>query len=358
VVAVFGFDIGGANTKAVYIKTCSGHISEFQTALEYFPFWKRNKAQLSTMLTNLASKLAGSIKLDAVAITMTAELSDIFATKREGVNYILDCISQVFTNTPLWVLDVDASLRSVGAAKKEPLKVASANWAATGWMIAHYLSNCVIVDVGSTSTSIIPIHNGRVSAKGKNDLEKLLTGELVYTGSLRTNIAATVQSIPFRGGYIRVSSELFAQTGDIHLILDHITESEYTSDTADGKGKSRFEALSRLAHIVCADTEMLTEQELITIAQYIYEKQTDQIAEAINQVYTNIGPHAKATFPAVVAGLGKDFLSRKSAEKANIKSIIDENTLLPKQAALVSPAAGVALMAADKQEPEGLKWIA
>ncbi len=86
----------------------------------------------------------------------------------------------------------------------------------------------MVVDVGSTSTSIIPIVNGQVAAHGKTDLDKLICGELVYTGSLRTNVAAIVQSIPIRNGVAGVASELFALSGDVHLVLGNITEKDYT----------------------------------------------------------------------------------------------------------------------------------
>ena len=81
------------------------------------------------------------------------------------------------------------------------------------------VKDCVVVDVGSTSASIIPIVNGQVVAKGKTDLEKLMCGELVYTGSLRTNVAAIVQSVPVKDGVAGVASELFALSADVHLIL-------------------------------------------------------------------------------------------------------------------------------------------
>ena len=88
---------------------------------------------------------------------------------------------------------------------------------------------------------------GQVVARGKTDLDKLLCGELVYTGSLRTNVAAIVQSVPIRDGVANVSSELFALSGDIHLIFRKHRSRRYTSETADGRGKTMQEAFARLA---------------------------------------------------------------------------------------------------------------
>jgi probable H4MPT-linked C1 transfer pathway protein len=356
VVNVIGWDIGGANTKAAFISTKNGFVKELNTAIEYYPIWK-DPEKLSTVLSRLKKRVSGSVKPDCVGVTMTAELSDAYRTKREGVNHILAHVAQVFSVTPIFVLDVEATLRSIEEAKSEPLKVAAANWAATGWMVSQLIKDCIIIDVGSTSTSIIPMIKGAISAIGKTDLEKLMNGELVYTGSLRTNIAAIVNSIPIRDGVARVSSELFAQSGDVHLILGNITGKEYTVETADGRGKTRTEAMARLARVVCADIEMLTEQEIIQIATYVYNKQIKQIADGLSQVYDRIKPRTKAKIGAVVTGIGKDFLARNAAQRVGINNIIDLSKLVQNDIATVSTAVGVALMAASKLEGRPVQWM-
>ncbi len=352
---MIGLDIGGANTKAALISTKNGSAEEVKTAGEYFPVWKDPK-KLSDVLSRLAEKLSSTAKLDCVGVTMTAELSDAYQTKRDGVNHILSCVVQVFRDVPIFVLDVEAALRSVEAAKLEPLKVAAANWAATGWLISQLIKNCVVIDVGSTSASIIPVIEGRVSAEGKTDLEKLMNGELVYTGSLRTNIAAIVNSVPIRGGAARVSSELFAQSVDVHLILGNIKENEYTTETADGRGKTRKETMARLARVVCADTEMLTEQEIIQMAKHIHDRQVEQVAEGLSQVYSRIKKLTAQKISVVTTGLGKDFVARKAAQKVGFEKIVDLSVMVGSDAYMASPAVGVALMAASKLKGRTVKW--
>ncbi|MGD2066501.1 MAG: H4MPT-linked C1 transfer pathway protein, partial [Candidatus Bathyarchaeota archaeon] len=77
---ILGLDIGGANTKATYIKTIDGALKEQRTALEYFPIWKDGKDKLPKVLEKLKTKLANSVALDAVGVTITAELSDAYMT--------------------------------------------------------------------------------------------------------------------------------------------------------------------------------------------------------------------------------------------------------------------------------------
>jgi probable H4MPT-linked C1 transfer pathway protein len=272
---------------------------------------------------------------------------------------------------PVFVLGVDSSLWSMEAAKSEPLMVAAANWVATGWIVAQLVKTCVVVDVGSTSTSIIPVVDGRVSAVGKTDLEKLMVGELVYTGSLRTNVATIVSSVPLERGTARVSSELFAQSGDVHLVLGNIGEGEYTTETADGRGRTRREALARLARVVCADIEMLTEEEIVQIAEYVYDRQVEQVVEGLSQVYYQVKSLTTAKVPVVVTGIGKDFIAKTAAQKIGVEEIIDLEKVCLGDAFVyrmhispssqsdlgkASPAVGVALMLASKLEGRKVKW--
>ena len=350
-VDVLGYDVGGANTKAALVSVKKGKLLNVKVAVEYFPIWK-DPEKLTLILLRLKRSLCVT-KLDGLGVTMTAELSDAYQTKREGVNHILGCVKKAFSNVNIYVVSSDAKLESLDVANKEPLGVAAANWVATGWLVAKHLKDCVVVDVGSTSTSIIPIVNGKVVAQGKIDLDKLICGELVYTGSLRTNVATIVKSIPLRNGRAAsVASELFALSADVHLVLGNINEKEYTIVTADKRGKTVLEASARLARVVCADTEMLSRQEIIKIAQFIYDEQIGQVAEGLSKVYANAKSLTSGKVPVVVTGIGKNFIAWKAAETVGVDAIVDLGTILGEKAVLATPAFGVALMAASKLEGE------
>lgn len=347
-VNVLSYDVGGANTKAVFVSHQKGKIVKVKSAVQYFPIWK-NPQKLIQVLEDLKEQLKVK-KLDGLAVTMTAELSDAYQSKKEGVNHILSCVKNVFSKTPIYVLNTTAELIPLANAFEKPLEVAAANWAATGWLVSLKLKDCVIVDVGSTSTSIIPVVNGKVDACGKTDLEKLLCGELVYTGSLRTNVAAIIQSIPIRGGIAGVSSELFALSADVHLILGNITESNYTTETADGRKKTIPDALARLARVVCADTEILGKEELLQIAKYIHKQQIDRVAKSLAEVYNKIKLYNSNKLPVVVTGIGKNFIAYEAAKKIGADEIIDLGDLLQSEAVYATPAFGVSLMLANKLE--------
>ena len=92
------------------------------------------------------------------------------------------------------MLTTAGELIGLRAARAAPLDVAAANWVATALLVARALPDAILLDCGGTTTDLIPIAGGEVAAQGRTDLERLLAGELVYTGALRTNVAAIVRT--------------------------------------------------------------------------------------------------------------------------------------------------------------------
>src|SRR5206468_1228100 len=155
---------------------------------------------------------------EATAVTMTAELSDVFRTKREGVTFILDAMGAVARGR-LAVFTTDGVFVNDAEARARPLAVAASNWMATAVLVTRHLTDALLVDIGTTTTDVVPIQGGRVVARGRTDPERLLAGELVYTGTVRTNVAAIVARVPLWGGECPVAAEYFAVSSDAHLLL-------------------------------------------------------------------------------------------------------------------------------------------
>lgn len=305
---VVGWDIGGANTKAALAVGES-----LRAVTRPFPIWE-DPGGLRRVLSEIAAELGPA---DAMAVTMTAELADCFGTKREGVGFVLDALESTFPDTPLYIFAVDGGFRSVEEARGVPLTVASANWAATPRLLARQNPDALVIDVGSTTADIVPIVRGELAVCGMTDPERLASGELVYTGAVRTPVCAIARTVPLRGQRCRVASEFFAQAGDAHLWLGHLSERDYVGRTPDGRGVSREEARARLARVVCADASMLAGHEITAMAEYLFERQVRQIAAGVRQVQARLGKRAPRG--AITAGLGS-FLARAAATRAGLES--------------------------------------
>lgn len=334
---IAGFDIGGANTDLAVVHIDeSGGIKVIKTDFKYFPMWLK-KDELEKALLDLIN---GEINdIDAVGICMTAELVDAYKTKEEGVIDIATKSKEVF-GVPVGYISLKGVLDFIDVVRN-PQQVAAANWIATSKIAAMINPNCIMIDTGSTTTDIIPIKEGLQCAKGRSDLERLKTGELVYSGVLRTNVAAIVDKVPLNGEFIRLSSELFAITADVQMVLGNIQEEDYSCDTPDGAGKSRLECMRRIARVVCGDLNILSKSDIEEISEYIYHKQVEKVAEALLEV------SKRENLDFVIAtGLGMDIIGVKSAQAAGLSwKGMDE--VLKRKECVVAPAVGTALMMAE-----------
>jgi (4-(4-[2-(gamma-L-glutamylamino)ethyl]phenoxymethyl)furan-2-yl)methanamine synthase len=314
---IAGWDIGAANVKAARLFRDSQGIPRAVTSSKPFEIWKE-KDRLPQVLQEIFQDIAYHESVDAMAVTTTAELSDIFATKREGILDIFANMKECFPDIPLYALNLSGRFESLQNACLHPLDFAAANWLASAQWIAKKHPNCLIVDVGSTTTDILPILDGKVSVHGYTDLERLLSGELVYTGVLRTNLAAIVQSVPIRGYICPVASEYFAISADMHLILGHLNLPQYNCSTPDGQAPSMESARRRVARLVCADTEILSIAEIDAMAGFIYERQLNQIVEGLGQILSHMPQLHK--HPVIILGLGA-FLGREAAVRAGLNPL-------------------------------------
>jgi len=301
-----GWDIGAANVKAAFLGLEQGQPDLMRTAVQPLEIW-REKERLAEAMRGIFTEISAGALPRAAAVTMTAELSDIFATKREGVLFVLDCVETCSHGIACYALSLSGEFVPLDEARTRPLDFAASNWLASAQWIGSRFPNCLIVDVGSTSTDILPVLDGQVKVIGRTDLERLSSGELIYTGVLRTHLAAIVHSVPIAGRFCRVSSEYFAVSGDVNLILGYLRTKDYTCTTPDGRPPSLDSSRRRLARLVCADTEMLSETEIEELARYIHARQVIQIQEGLSQVIGRL-PELRR-HPVVALGSGA-FLAR------------------------------------------------
>ncbi|MFI5242932.1 MAG: hydantoinase/oxoprolinase family protein [Gemmatimonadales bacterium] len=311
--AVIGWDIGGVNTKAARV---AGDVA---LAARNEPFEiQRAPATISARLREIASRL-GSEPADAHAITMTAELSQFFRTKRDGVAYVLDAVANAFPNSRILVYAVDGRFLELAEARETPLLAAASNWVATAELVATIVSDAILVDVGTTTTDIIPIAQGRVAALGRTDSERLVSGELLYLGAVRTAVEAIVHHVPLHDGQAGVSAESFALSGDVHVWRGDLTADGYTAPTPDGRPANRDFAGERLARVVCADRELLDDSDIDRIAAHVADAMVARIAASIARVRIR-HPHLDT---AVIAGHGA-FLARGAARRAGLHIASDD----------------------------------
>jgi probable H4MPT-linked C1 transfer pathway protein len=337
-----GWDVGGVNTKVARAVSSPAGAAAI-TAVRIRPFEiQRDPTALAALLRALADDV-GAAPDDAHAVTMTAELSQVFRTKGDGVAFVLDALEDAFPGAATQILGTDAEFHAPCDARANPLLVAAANWVATAALLADHVSDTVLIDIGTTTTDIIPIVGGRVASIGRTDPARLLSGELLYLGAVRTPVEAVVHAVPYNGGWAGVSAESFALMGDIHVWRGTIPSSMYTAPTPDGRPATREWAGDRIARIVCGDRTMLDDAALDAIADHVAAA---QLARTATTIATVLAAHPSIG-DAVVAGVGAQ-VARAAAERAGLPTrALGDVVGRVGDGADAAPAAAVALLLAD-----------
>jgi hypothetical protein len=336
-----GWDVGGVQVKAVRVESRAGAQHVTRTAVRPFEVW-RGRERLPGVLRDVAREL----EVDSaapLALTMTAELSDAFRSKREGVLFVMDAVREAFPQSPVFVLDCHGAFAVLREARARPLDFAATNWVASALFAASRVADCVLVDVGSTTTDIVPIRGGLLACEGRTDLARLTAGELVYTGVLRTNPNTLTATVPVRGRPCRVAAEHFAVMADAYVLLGRLSSADYTCSTPDGRDVSPAACAERLARLVCADLEMLGEAETVKVARYLVERQLQVVSEGLLQVVSRWDAPAEA--PIAPAGVGA-FLAAEVADRLGL-DVLPSGSIWGEEGVALPAAAAACLLAAS-----------
>jgi probable H4MPT-linked C1 transfer pathway protein len=335
---IIGWDIGGAHLKAARMEN-GRIIAALQIAL---PLWQ-GLHEAERAFDEAQAKIG---RTDVNAVTMTGELCDIFATHAEGVA-ALAALARRRLSEPLFYAG-PAGFVTHERVAGHATDIASANWHASASAVAAVHPGALVADMGSTTTDLIPIADGRVAALGYSDAERLAHGELVYAGVVRSYLFAGVTRAPFEGRWVNLMNEWFASMGDVYRILGELPEGVDVMQTADNRDKSVESSRARLARMIGRDVGDADEASWWRLAQFFADAQARQIEESLHLVLSRgiISEDA----PMVGAGIGRFVLERVAA-RFNRAFVPFESCFdaAPECAGAVSdcaPAAAVAKLAA------------
>ena len=269
---LLALDIGGANLKAA---DNSGTVRS-----RPFPLWKEPE-NLADALRSLAADFPPP---DRVAVTMTGELCDCFRTKSEGVDRILDSVEAAFPEADRQAWGTDGQFHPFSNARSNVNRISASNWSALALVAARLVPNGLLIDVGSTTTDIIPLRQGKPVPTGLTDTDRLRSGELIYAGVKRTPLCALATKLKHRGQRTGLMAELFATTYDVYVSLRNVEESPADFSTADGRPATIEFARERLARMVGADRDGFPQEDALELARQIDAILTDRLGAAARRV--------------------------------------------------------------------------
>jgi probable H4MPT-linked C1 transfer pathway protein len=214
-----------------------------------------------------------------------------------------------------------------------------------------------LIDIGSTTTDIIPLIDWKPSPKGFNDTDRLVAGELVYTGVARTPVCAITSWLPWRDGRCPVAAEVFATAADAYVILGHLPERDDFNGTADGRPLTRQLSCERLARMICADSLTFGISDAERAAAHVRDAQLAQLQSCLEKVITNMACRPET---CVLSGSG-EFLAKVCAQNVLPDlPLISLGEVLGPAVSAAAPAHALAVLAseakaADVCPPRGAK---
>ena len=340
---VTGWDLGGAHLKVAQAEAGGRLVAALQLPCT---LWL-GLEHLDRALAEAGRRLRPTRRH---AVTMTGELTDLFAGRAEGVRRLVEAVARAFPDAELGIYAGEAGFLTPAEAVARPRLVASANWHAAARFAAARLGAALFVDVGSTTTDIVPVAGGRVRALGTSDDERLAAEELVYSGATRTPVMALADGVPFAGRRQRLMAELFATAADVHRLTGALPNDADQLPTADGRGKTAEDSARRLARMLGCDLEDAGMAAWRALARHLAERQRRLLQDAMERVLSH-GLLA-GTAPIVGAGIGR-FLLPELARRlhrpyADFADLVAGDPGVREWAARCAPAAAVAALAAGE----------
>jgi probable H4MPT-linked C1 transfer pathway protein len=332
-----GWDLGGAHLKVAQMDRSGRLVAAIQVPCT---LW-RGLEHLAAALAEVGPRLAPSRRH---GVTMTGELVDLFADRSQGVHQLIAAMAGYYAEAELRFYAGEAGLLPGREARDRPQEVASANWHASARFVAERCGSGLLIDIGSTTSDIVPFVAGRVKAVGYTDAERLVAEELVYTGVTRTPVMALADIVPFAGERQRLMAEHFATTADIHRLTGELPADADQHVTADGRGRGAADSARRLARMLGRDLASADITDWRRLARHLAERQRGLLRDAIDRVASRglIGDGD----PLIGAGVGRfllpDIAARLGRPYRDFADLVTGEASLREWAARAAPAAALA----------------
>ena len=292
---VFGWDVGGAHVKACRMR----HGRVVDVVQWPCALWQ-GLDRLEQVLDAAAARWP-DLRAAQHAVTMTGEMVDLFADRADGVTRLAAALAARLADDPAHVaLLAGDRWCATHEAAAHWAEIASANWLATARHVALALprGDALLVDIGSTTTDLIALRDGRVLTAARTDAQRLASGELVYHGVVRTPLCAFARRIVWRGAEHNVMNEWFANAADVYRLTGELDPAHDQHPAADGADKTPAATRRRLARMIGLDAHEASDVEWLAFA---HAWRAQQVAELRGQLERVVARHGLREGTTVVA---------------------------------------------------------
>ncbi|MEE8055878.1 MAG: hydantoinase/oxoprolinase family protein [Gammaproteobacteria bacterium] len=336
---IVGWDVGGAHLKLALL----GMDGSLRMAKQLpSPLW-RGVQRFETAMQNALDTLPDTAAEHGV--TFTGELADVFETRAIGITTLITHMVAHLGEENMRIYAGRKGFVGRSRVSAHTTEIASANWHASVRFVSMHLAEGILIDIGSTTTDIVPFAGGEVCCRGYTDSDRMQYDELLYTGIVRTPIIAVTQRIPFAGEWQYLAAEHFATMADVYRLTGALPVDADLLETPDGASKSVEDSARRLARMLGRDLDAAKPFDpWCGVARYIANLQLARIYQGLERTLSR---HVIADdAPLIGAGTGRflvrDLANRLGRPFVDFSELIDAPLELKPLASDCAPAVAVA----------------
>jgi uncharacterized hydantoinase/oxoprolinase family protein len=326
-VRALGLDVGNSKIKLCYIES-DGVLAERSVRWHSLalPFSPNRRGDFEAGVPDRVRVIGHLLgfdpgALDVVVVSSSHAYSYPFV--HESVSHLAAILIATFGATPVFLVTVNGDLTAVhavaGLAPEALSTHVLTNFYGSAWLGARLIRNGISIDVGTTSTEVVPVVDGTIDPVGLARPDdylrfRYLHHRLGWYGLTNTPLGTIASEVVTSAGTYQVANR--GLRSDILFALDDEVSSVLLRQHAFLPPPDREQALARLCELVGLDRRLLGEREILAVRDWVYDRLVDRVAGLLSAV-------ARETFQCPIGqlevacfALGEQALARPALLRA------------------------------------------
>lgn len=305
----------------------------------------------------LAAQDQDSESLAAVVVCSSHSYS--YPLFHDSIDELAAILLKTFEQTPVYLVTADGCLTPAEAIAALPsahkYRFVLTNFVGSATLASRQIQRGLSIDIGTTTTDIIPIVDGQIDPAGLADPDAYL--RFRYQHQRINWYGLTIIPLHMLCDRVEISTGSFQvvprnyRSDLIFALLDRIDSALMKEHAYDNLFPDPAQARQKLCHFVGLDSHWLTEQEICEIRDFLYERILEKVAAAIRSVACEVFGQLDPELQIAVYALGEQVLATPALLKAGFKPHQFHYLKLKREAKLwsASSAFAMALLGLEQQ---------
>ena len=346
--SVIGFDIGGSNIK---FSMFTPHNQKYVATGGIV-----NAPYIGIELEHVIKQFLSHVSDDIAHVGIITSYPVSCENQYKALEQIVTLFQKLLPEPPVFFIDYESRMWPLDEVlSTDPARFAMSNFFGSAYLGSKIRDHAVVMDTGSTSTDILLTAGNRPVAIGQDidTIRRQMTGEMTWTGIIKTPISSVTESIPLRGCLVK-GNPRGGTMNDVYNIL-YYKKMQELLDIYNITQKEKDKYFLNLASFFLFHLDDMSYGEVENVARYISVKHMEIVAEFLIQVLSHHKLDIHDT-DFVLMGIGKDILLKKVLRLLDVEEshIFDAADYVPGELWAHGSSVGAALRTLDHVRGENI----